>query len=256
MYSHHRLAAAKLAFVVVYLVVAFTVLQLPGLQAQALSHGRAVAPRRSLTALAAKPHRRKGGERQQRKKPSVATANPCADDVLAGVQECHEHEQFFWDQASVARLSRAAEKYEKPCFLCCPSLAHAAERAGRDHVLLDRDARFKFLRSYRRFELAEPYILPKKAAGYDCIFVDPPFANVTPKQVVKALQLMAPEPAQRAVPVYFIFPEDRGAELLEAFEGTDFPQLEKKADHLRYRQTVSEETQSRIHLFGPVGISC
>eukprot|EP00968_Pinguiococcus_pyrenoidosus_P002805 scaffold149_cov315-Pinguiococcus_pyrenoidosus.AAC.143 len=126
-----------------------------------------------LALLAKRPKKRA-------EKPSAA---PSEGDVLAGVAEDHNFEQFFWDEDSCDRLYRIAKDFEKPLFLCCPSLAHRADRAGQDHVLLDRDSRFKFLPKYRRFSIEEPYILPKRCAGYDAIFVDPPFANVTPKQV-------------------------------------------------------------------------
>jgi len=74
--------------------------------------------------------------------------------------------------------------------------------------------------------------------------------------VARCLQLMAPSDEQRRLPVFFVFPKDREEELLAAFEGTEFLPMEVKADHLKYRSSVPSETQERIHLFGPVGMSC
>lgn len=173
---------------------------------------------------------------------------------LAKMEEDHRFEQFFWDDDTVDRLWRVARGYSKPLFLCCPSLGCRAESEGHDYVLLDRDTRFKFLKGYKRFSLQEPFILPNKAA-YDAVFIDPPFANVEPADLAKCVHLMAPSPAQRSVPTFIAFPADRGAQLVEAFGGGDVPPLEMKPTNLGYRDTVSEETQSRIHIFGPRGVS-
>ena len=95
--------------------------------------------------------------------------------TLAGVLEDHHYEQFFFDEPTCDALLALMARHERPLLLCTPSLAVAAERRGQRYLLLDRDERFGFLRSFRAFDLDSPSPLDE---AFDAVFCDPPFANI------------------------------------------------------------------------------
>lgn len=142
---------------------------------------------------------------------------------------------------------RFASKYERPLFLCNPSLAARAEKAGMDYLLLDRDPRWGDLlpkRRFRRFELSQPR---QARFDYDAVFCDPPFANVALADLRRVVDLLAATPDQAAAPLWLAYPGDREEAVLEAFDGYT---LERKPPALGYR-SVKEKTQQRIFLYGP-----
>ena len=173
----------------------------------------------------------------------TATQRPPA--TLAGVVEDHRYEQFFYDEGTANQLYQLVDMYSKPLLLCNPTLAVLAEKKNRPYLLLDRDTRFHFLSGYRQFSLTEPYLITDY--NYDAVFIDPPFANVTPRQVARCLRLMAAD----NVPLYIAYNSRREDELLESMNALDSPNLERKWP-LAYREGVGMETQDSIWLYGPV----
>jgi hypothetical protein len=185
-----------------------------------------------------------------------------------GIEEDHAHEQFFYDDATTERLVRFAKQYERPLFLCTPSLAAAAarmtaasssgsgssrggDRGGgfSDYLLLDRDARWEKKLpkgKFRRFDLASPRRIGTRFS-YDAVFCDPPFANVALRDLRRTIDLLATDDAQRAAPLWLCFVADREADVMDAFEGYE---LERKPPALGYR-SVRRKTQERIFLYGP-----
>jgi len=189
-------------------------------------------------------------------KDEDATNLPVA--TIAGVSEDHRYEQFFYDEKSTARLYKIVKEFSKPLLLCNPSLAILAESDVKQnhnedftYLLLDRDIRFKFLSHYKEFSLMEPFLIT--SYSYDAIFIDPPFANITPIQLVNCIKRMAPDIEKSSVPVYIAYNSMREKQLLSAFNEYPGPKLERKW-RLSYR-TVSEDTQDKIWLYGPVGDS-
>lgn len=184
---------------------------------------------------------RRAGDR-----PPGAPATTIEPAELMGVREDHALEQFFYDDETLARLMRLAKTHERPAFVCNPSLASAWEReVGTPYVLLDCDARWKAkLRGFRRFDLRAPFVV---RFDYDVVFIDPPFANVSPKEVRRALTLIAGTEAQRRAPVYIAFNGEREAELNEAFDG----ELQRVFGRALGYKSVKPEMQSKIQLFGP-----
>ena len=61
-------------------------------------------------------------------------------------------------------------------------------KRGQIYKLLDRDIRFNFLSGYEQFSLAEPHLIANYE--HDAIFIDPPFANITPIQIATCLQII------------------------------------------------------------------
>ena len=152
-------------------------------------------------------------------------------------------EQFFYDDETTTRLLRVAKGYAKPVFMCNPSLARAWEReVGTEYLLLDCDMRFKSMGGFKAFDLRRPV---QVRFAYDVVFVDPPFANVTPAEVKRAVDLIAATDEQRGADVYVAYNSDREDILLESFTG-----LARTGRALGY-QSVKDEMQQKIHLYGP-----
>lgn len=164
---------------------------------------------------------------------------------LVGVEENHNLEQFFYDDATTKRLLTIARRYERPVFMCNPSLAAAWEReVGTEYVLLDCDVRFKkLLKGFKAFNLRGPFFLLR--FDYDVVFCDPPFANVSPAQVKTAIDMIAGTEKQKAADVYLAYNSDREEALLESFT-----HLARMGRALGYK-SVKEGMQEKIHLYGP-----
>lgn len=175
---------------------------------------------------------------------TVSSATQRKPATLAGVSEDHRYEQFFYDEGTTQQLYQLVDLYERPLLLCNPSLAVMAERKSKPYLLLDRDTRFDFLSGYRPFSLMEPYFVNN--FDFDAVFIDPPFANVTPEQVARCLRLMGAD----RVPLYVAYNSRREDALLKAMNSLDGPNLERKWS-LSYREGVSLDTQDSIWLYGP-----
>ena len=121
--------------------------------------------------------------------------------TLAGVLEDHHYEQFFFDEPTCDALLALMARHERPLLLCTPSLAVAAERRGQRYLLLDRDERFGFLRSFRAFDLDSPSPLDE---AFDAVFCDPPFANIDLLQLRAAIEVLQPG-ASDSVPLYIAY---------------------------------------------------
>ena len=75
---------------------------------------------------------------------------------------------------------------------------------------------------------------------YDAVFLDPPFANVTPAELAEAVAALC---GDRQVPLFVGYNLQRGAELVDAFASFD---LRDTGDVLGYATGVME---GRISLF-------
>ena len=75
---------------------------------------------------------------------------------------------------------------------------------------------------------------------YDAVFLDPPFANVTPLELASAVAALC---GDRKVPLFVGYNLQRGAELVDAFAAFD---LRDTGDVLGYATGVME---GRISLF-------
>lgn len=171
-----------------------------------------------------------------------ATQRPPA--TLAGITEDHRYEQFFYDDDTSQQLYQVMDLYDMPLLLCNPTLAVIAEKKNRPYKLLDRDTRFNFLSGYESFSLLEPHWI--RDYEFDAVFIDPPFANVTPADVARCLRLMAAD----KVPLWVAYNSRREKKLLEVMNTLDCPNLVPKW-RLSYKEGVSEDMQGSIWLYGP-----
>jgi 16S rRNA G966 N2-methylase RsmD len=166
---------------------------------------------------------------------------------LAGVVEDHRYEQFFYDESTAKQLYQIVQLYERPLLMCNPTLALLADRDNQQYKLLDRDTRFDFLEGYEEFSLTEPHLI--KDYQFDSVFIDPPFANVTPDQVAKCLRLIAADGCR----LWVAYNSKREEQLLSALNELDCPDLVPKWK-LSYKEGVSESTQDAIWLYGPADL--
>jgi len=102
--------------------------------------------------------------------------------------EKHEHEQYFWDAATLEHLAEFAAEFERPCCLCAPLLGRELEARGVAVTTLDRDDRFSDLRGFRKYDLYRPEWL---GAEFGLILCDPPFFNVSLSQLFGAVRLLS-----------------------------------------------------------------
>ncbi len=180
---------------------------------------------------------------QSQQQSFSATQNPKA--TLAGIEEDHRFEQFFYSDTAANQIYQVVDLYDRPLLLCNPTLAVMAEKKSKEYKLLDRDTRFNFLDGFQEFSLTEPHLITDY--DFDAVFIDPPFANVTPDQVARCLSLMG----ANQVPLWVAYNSRREEKLLEALNKLDCPDLEPKWQ-LSYKEGVSSNTQDSIWLYGPV----
>lgn len=150
------------------------------------------------------------------------------------ITEDHRHEQFFFDRESLDLLRQLAFPYAPLC-VCCPSLAATLTQP---YLLLDRDTRFASL-NFQEFDLLRPRPVD---FDFDAVFLDPPFANVTPKQLAEALRVLG----ANDLPLYVGYNVKRQEEVLAAFE--DF-YLQPTSKFLSYKSGVMP---GKIKLFSNV----
>jgi len=175
---------------------------------------------------------------------STATQRPPA--TLAGIIEDHRYEQFFYDEQTSNELYQLVDLYDCPLLLCNPTLAVLAEKKGKTYKLLDRDKRFSFLSGFESFSLTEPHLISDY--DFDAVFIDPPFANVTPLQVARCLRLIGA--SDNGIPLWLAYNSKRETKLLEALNELDCPDLVPKW-RLSYKEGVRGDMQDSIWLYGP-----
>jgi len=173
--------------------------------------------------------RRRGGATDIVPAAVVANGVPIAED--------HRFEQFFYDAATSAKMMRLVRRFEKPLLVCVPSIAAKLDAAGADYLLLDLDERFATLKSFEPFDLRQP---KRVEYAFDALFLDPPFANVTPEELATAVAALC---GSRNVPIFVGYNLQRADELVEAFGAFD---LRDTGDVLGYATGVMG---GRIGLF-------
>jgi 16S rRNA G966 N2-methylase RsmD len=183
---------------------------------------------------------KKAREAQDKKRRKGRATDIAPAAVLANgvpIPEDHRFEQFFYDAPTNAKMMRLVRRFEKPLLVCVPSIAAKLDSGGEDYLLLDRDERFATLRHYEPFDLRSPKSV---AYAFDALFLDPPFANVTPEELAAAVSELC---GGRQVPLFVGYNLNRAAELVDAFGAYD---LRDTGDVLGYATGVME---GRISLF-------
>lgn len=159
--------------------------------------------------------------------------------------ELHAREQFFFDDATVARLADLAEGFERPCCLCTPLVGAELERRGRrDVATLDTDERFADLAGFRSYDLYRPrWIEP----SFGVIVCDPPFFRVSLSQLFDAIRMLAHNDFTQ--PIALAFLSRRASAVTGTFERFG---LAPTGIRCGYR-TVQPTEKNEIEIFSNLG---
>lgn len=158
--------------------------------------------------------------------------------------ERHEHEQYFWDAATVSHLADVVSPYPNPCCLCAPRLGHELERRGVQARTLDVDERFAGLRGFRRWDLYRPEWLGEQ---YGIIVCDPPFFNASLSQLFTAIRLLSRHDYMQ--PLLLCYLARRSANVLGTFWRFGLEPTGYEPDYV----TVQDSDRNRIEFFGNLG---
>jgi len=103
--------------------------------------------------------------------------------------EQHDLEQYFFDDAAIARLADfVAARFQKPCCLCCPLLSEELARRNVAVRILDVDRRFADVRGFQLYDVFRPAWLDET---FDIIICDPPFFKVSLSQLFRAVRTLS-----------------------------------------------------------------
>ncbi|QDT38345.1 hypothetical protein [Stratiformator vulcanicus] len=104
------------------------------------------------------------------------------------MNERQENEQYFFDAATLDRLGAFVASFPNPCCVCCPLLGKWLVEHGHDVTTLDVDDLFSELPGFRHFDLNRP---DWQGDDFGIIICDPPFYNVSLRQLFAALRLLS-----------------------------------------------------------------
>lgn len=159
------------------------------------------------------------------------------------MDERHDHEQYFFDDQTLALLCDWLTAFENPCLVCAPMLATALENRGRSVRLLDIDHRFAALQGFVDWNIKRPTRLAER---FDVIVCDPPFFNVSLNQLFKSVRLLSHFSFTQPLAISYL--SRRANALLRAFEPF---KLQISELHPTYR-TIERSPKNEIQFFANV----
>lgn len=154
--------------------------------------------------------------------------------------ERHEHEQYFFDGPTLDRLVGFVQPFDNPCCLCAPLLGKALVGRGVGVRILDIDERFAGVPGFRHFDLRQPEWLGER---FGLIFCDPPFFNVSLRQLSAAIWLLSQHDRQQ--PLALTYLHRREAAFLRTF--SDFSL--QPTDFFPTYVTVAPDPKNDIRLY-------
>ncbi len=155
--------------------------------------------------------------------------------------ELHAREQYFWDDATAARLAEVAARFQNPACLCAPLLGVELERRKIVCSTLDVDERFAHLKGFTRFDVYRP---TWQTPEFGAIVCDPPFWIVSLSQLFAAVRLLARH--NFSMPLAICYPSRRGANLCATFHRFE---LRATGYFPTYRTVNTTEERDRIEFF-------
>lgn len=110
------------------------------------------------------------------------------EDIFGNkIEEKREYEQFFWTSGTVKKLMDSCQYITECCCFTTPSLAEGFSKIGRDEKLLDIDERFSYMPRFEKFDIKNPHSIDE---SFNVIVIDPPFFNVTIKELFDATNII------------------------------------------------------------------
>lgn len=156
------------------------------------------------------------------------------------MEEIRANEQYFFADQSVHELGQRLSGFETICCLCAPTLARYLAECGRSVMNLDIDRRFESVPGFRYYDILKPEWLDQKPS---VIFCDPPFFNVSFRQLVHAIRMLAHNDPN--LPIMVTYLDRRAEKLLQAFAEFNLQAM----DYLLTYETVEDCDKNRIRLF-------
>ncbi|MEI2607483.1 MAG: hypothetical protein V9G20_02505 [Candidatus Promineifilaceae bacterium] len=126
--------------------------------------------------------------------------------------ERHQHEQYFFNQATITHLADFGQEFTHPCCLCTPMVGRELVRRRVKVTILDNDERFADLPSFQKYDLYRSVWLGQ---NFDLILCDPPFFNVSLAQLFQAIRLLSRYDTNQ--PLLICYLKRREANLLGTF---------------------------------------
>ena len=157
------------------------------------------------------------------------------------MDERHEREQYFFDEATLEHLAGFLSRWEAPCCLCAPLLGKRLAERGVAVTILDVDERFRDVAGFRRFDLHRPEWTGRE---FDIIFCDPPFYTVSLSRLFAAIRTLSRNDFRQRLLVSYL--TRRASAVVGSFARFG---LEPTGCHLGY-QTVQSVSRNDIELFG------
>ncbi len=159
------------------------------------------------------------------------------------MDERHEHEQYFFDEPTLARLADVVAQFPNPCCLCAPMLGAALVERGVAVHILDLDERFASLPGFRRYDLRRPEWLGE---SFGLIVCDPPFFNVSLARLFAALRMLSRNDYRQ--PLLLSYLRRRETKLLQTFARFHLA----PTGFFPTYQTVQPSKKNEIALYGNV----
>jgi hypothetical protein len=102
--------------------------------------------------------------------------------------ERHEHQQYFFNDATLEHLAEFVGDFSNPCCLCAPLLGKTLVERGVATAILDTDERFSSVAGFQHYDLYRPVPLNHK---FGLIVCDPPFFKVSLSQLFQTVRLLS-----------------------------------------------------------------
>jgi len=156
------------------------------------------------------------------------------------MKERHEHEQYFFDSPTLDRLVDFVRPFDNPCCLCAPLLGKTLVDCGVNVRILDIDERFADVPGFQHFDLTQPEWLGER---FGLIFCDPPFFNVSLRQLSSAIRLLSQHDVQQ--PLGLTYLHRREAVFLRTFSDLNL----QPTDFFPTYTTVAPDPKNDIRLY-------
>jgi hypothetical protein len=154
--------------------------------------------------------------------------------------ERHEHEQYFFDAATLEHLAEFVRDFSNPCCLCAPLLGKALVERGVSTTILDTDERFSSVAGFQHYDLYRPVPLQQK---FGIIVCDPPFFKVSLSQLFQAVRLLSQ--FDYAQPLLICYLRRRAANIMGTFSRFNL----QPTGYFPQYQTVQRSERNEIEFF-------
>lgn len=149
------------------------------------------------------------------------------------MDENHQAEQYFFDDATLDALAARVMRASSPMLVCAPLLGRRLWDAHRVSLpVLDADRRFDDLPGFVEFDLHRPRPLESPP---DLIVCDPPFFGVSLSRLFRALRTLAH--GDLRTPIILFYLRRRASAVLGTFAPFDLQLTDLRAGYRTVQDT-------------------